>query len=123
MQNVKVYISSYFKINDDRPAKSQYFIDANEVQDLMQKEFTIEMYNKTFVYIVPQDPQVPSSAQFTFNVFQAQAFLYADKYTKITLFISGIGSIMLIFSVIVYLDGFTVFYRFLKEYIEEKKRK
>lgn len=81
------------------------------------------MYNKTFVYIVPLDPQVPSSAQFTFNVFQAQAFLYADKYTKITLFISGIGSIMLIFSVIVYLDGFTVFYRFLKEYIEEKKRK
>ena len=53
LQNVKVYISSYFKINDDRPAKSQYFIDANEVQDLMQKEFTIEMYNKTFVYIVP----------------------------------------------------------------------
>ena len=53
LQNVKVYISSYFKINDDRPAKSQYFIDSNEVQDLMQKEFTIEMYNKTFVYIVP----------------------------------------------------------------------
>lgn len=26
LENVKVYISSYFKINDDRPARSQYFI-------------------------------------------------------------------------------------------------
>ena len=30
---------------------------------------------------------------------------------------------MLVFSVIVYLDGFAVFYKFMKEYVEERKRK
>ena len=39
------------------------------------------------------------------------------------MYISGIGSIMLVFSVIIYLDGFTVFYKFVKEYIEDRKRK
>ena len=123
LNNVKVYISSYFKINDDRPAKSQYFLDSTETSSLESQSITIEMYNKTFIYIVPEDPTLPSDASFTFNVFQAQAFLYDDKYTGITLYISGIGSIMLVFSVIIYLDGFTVFYKFVKEYIEDRKRK
>lgn len=55
LNNVKIYISSYFKINDDRPAKTQYFIDQEDIDELLEMEFTIEMYNKTFVYVVPKD--------------------------------------------------------------------
>ena len=33
------------------------------------------------------------------------------------------GSVILIFGVILYLDGFTAFYNFLKTYRDERKRK
>lgn len=73
LKNVKVYLSSYFKINDSRPSKSEYYLDEKEVEQLLQREpFTFEMYNKTFVYIVPMDATLPTEAEFSFWVFQAQ---------------------------------------------------
>jgi hypothetical protein len=72
LKNVKVYISSYFRINDDRPAKSFYFIDDEDLLQLPELDFTIEMYNKTFVYIVPKDTSPEAEdprAEFKFWVF------------------------------------------------------
>ena len=71
--NVKIYISSYFKINDSRPSNTWYFMDSEETQKLTEMEpFTFEMYNKTFVYVVPIDPEQPTEAEFSFWIFQAQ---------------------------------------------------
>lgn len=48
-----------------------------------------------------------------------QEFLYGQKYNKISVYISGYGGIIMIFSVVFYLGGFTKLYNYGKEQIKE----
>lgn len=84
---------------------------------------TIEMYNQTHIYIVPDEKvKKPDaySAEFEFNIQQVQEFLYGQKYNKISVYISGYGGIIMIFSVVFYLGGFTKLYNYVREQIKER---
>ena len=49
--NVKIYLVSYFF--EDRESKTQYFTQQVEIDDLIGKTLTFEMYNTTEIYVVP----------------------------------------------------------------------
>ena len=49
--NVKIYLVSYFF--EDRESKTQYFTQQVEIDDLIGKSLTFEMYNTTEIYVVP----------------------------------------------------------------------
>mgnify|MGYP001129673442 CR=1 FL=1 len=60
--------------------------------------------------------------KFSFYIFQATQYEHGDKYNNISKLISGGGDIILLISVTLYLDGFTAFYNYLKDYLSERKR-
>lgn len=124
--NVKVYITSYFR--DDKLSNTTYYLNAEAVQKLVDEPLlaTIEMYNTTHIYIVPDEkvnkPEA-YTAEFEFNVEQVQEFLYGQRYNKISIYISGYGGAIMIFSVVFYLGGFTKLYNNAREQIKERQRR
>mmetsp|Transcript_17544 Transcript_17544/g.29605 ORF Transcript_17544/g.29605 Transcript_17544/m.29605 type:complete len:213 (+) Transcript_17544:741-1379(+) len=122
MENVKVYVSSYFR--DDKDS-SVYIVDPDTLKiGDMNTDFVVEMCNTTWIYAVPKDTSIASSSfKFSFNVFQAQEYRYEGKYNKISILISGVGGMILIFSVVLYLDGFRTIYHYVQERRIENKLK
>ena len=60
--------------------------------------------------------------EFSFEIFEAELFEYGMKYNLITQLISGAGGFILIFCVILYLDGFKAMYKQFQENREENRR-
>ena len=81
------------------------------------------MYNFTNIYILPKDPSLPIKFKFSFYVFQADEYLYGPKYNKISIYISLVGGNLLIFGVIIYLDGHLTVYNIIKGHYQEWKWK
>ena len=103
MENVDVFVTSMFL--DFKESNTTYNKRVQEIYDKKER-FVFEMYNKTAVYIVPQNPLLEQKFEFEFEVFNAQEFLYGDKYTYISILLSGFGSITLIVGIVAYLGGF-----------------
>lgn len=75
------------------------------------EKITFEMYNDTIIYVRPTSPV--NRMELDFWIYQTAMFLYGSKYSIISILISGFGGGILIFSVILYLDGFCALYRYL----------
>ena len=125
LTNVKVYITSYFR--SDKLSTTSYFLNSDAVNKLVGEDpMTIEMYNTTHIYIVPDEKISKADtyyAEFEFYVEQVQEFLYGQKYNAISVYISGYGGIIMIFSVVFYLGGFTKLYNYLKTEFKERQRR
>jgi hypothetical protein len=52
-----VYITSYFR--DDKLSTTKYYLNKEDIQKLVADELpmTIEMYNTTHIYIVPDEKE------------------------------------------------------------------
>lgn len=60
--------------------------------------------------------------EFSFEIFQMHVIEYGNSYNLITQLISGAGGLLLIFSVVLYLDGFTVLWKYIEQQNRERKR-
>jgi Sec-independent protein translocase protein TatA len=113
--NVDIYMVSYYR--DDKDSNIFYPDQISEGQIV-----ELEMYNKTAIYMVPKDPNKDHTLEFSFYIFEAEQFTYGMKYNLITQLISGVGGLILILSVIMYLDGFKEMWKHIKEQREEMRR-
>ena len=118
LENVKVYISSYYM-----EAKESNTTFPNEVQRLyeVQDDMTIEMYNTTQFFVIPQDAGASNKFEMTFWVFEAQQYLYGNDYNLISKLISGVGGLILIVAVVIYLDGFSTLKQLVKDYMDRQR--
>jgi hypothetical protein len=107
INDVDIYAVSYFR--DDK--ESSFYFPSDIKKD---EPMTFEMYNKTVIYMVKKSAS--AMLKFDFNIFQVELFQYGDNYNLITQLISGGGGIILVFSVIFYLDGFKELWAQIKEY-------
>lgn len=118
ISNLDIYITSYFLVG-----KESNTFYPNQVQAMFdqKQDFVFEMYNDTFIYAVPKDPN-NNHLQISFEIFQAEQYLYGNNYNLISQLISGVGGTILILCVVLYLDGFTTLYNYIKEQNAERKR-
>lgn len=67
MENVDVFLTSMFL--DFKESNTTYH---NQVKSVFDRggEFTFEMYNKTYFYVVPIDPGAPQKFSLEFYVLQ-----------------------------------------------------
>jgi hypothetical protein len=105
-QNVRVFAVSLF--DDNR--ESTYYLDSKLQTGT---ELTFEMYNTTAIYVLPEDEDWAES-EFEMSFYVNRTSIYADdmnlRYEKIPIYISGYGGLVLIFSILLYLEAFTTFY-------------
>lgn len=64
LNNVNVYIGSYFM-----EAKESNTIYPWQIEALGGQDFTVEMFNTTFIYVVPIDSSKPTEFEMSFEVF------------------------------------------------------
>ena len=83
-------------------------------------KITFEMYNNTFLYVRPKGAS--NRMELDFWIYQTAMFRYGSKYSIISILISGVGGVILILSVILYLDGFCALYRYILEQRAERER-
>lgn len=114
LENVDIYVVSYFREDKDC---NTFFPD--EIKEGMTID--LEMYNTTVIYMRPSNRD-NNRLEFSFNVFEADNFSYGMKYNLITQLISGVGGLILILSVVLYLDGFKEIWKHIKEQREEMRR-
>ena len=84
------------------------------------EKITFEMYNNTFLYVRPKGGS--NKMELDFWIYQTAMFRYGSKYSIISILISGVGGVILILSVILYLDGFCALYRYILDQKAERER-
>ena len=65
MENVDVFMTSMFL--DFKESNTTYHTKVREVFD-NKEQFTFEMYNKTYFYVIPIDPNKPQKFELEFYV-------------------------------------------------------
>ena len=72
IKGASIYITSYFRVG-----KESHTIYPDEVKESMDKNtnITFEMYNTTFIYMVPdENTPLPQKVLFNFWVYQTAEF-------------------------------------------------
>lgn len=76
LENVDVYMTSYFRT--DRDVNTTY---AWDIEAFQGKEYSIETYNDTDIYVVPrQENWSESKFKMSFYVYQVNEYEYGNKY-------------------------------------------
>ena len=114
-ENVNIYITSYFR--SDKESNTFYPPSIEKGKDI-----TFEMYNQTFIYVIPKNRNEDIKVSFGFDIYLVSVYLYGNNYNLITKLISGIGGLILILLVVIYLDGFSYLINVIKEKNAERKR-
>lgn len=119
IKGASVYITSFFR--DDRESNTTY---PDDVEESLKQDtnITFEMYNTTFIYMVPDNAVSTNSILFDFWVYQTAEFQFGTDYTLISKLISGAGGGILIICVITYLDGPSTIFKWIKNQKEERDR-